>query len=269
MSASHDSICKERVPRRLGALRAAFPRGREPSGSRRCARFGGPGLCLSRDSVSSRSSPFGAPGVPLTLRHRGSSHEALTEVKPPSRWSWRALDRTRCPSSRPAGSTPPKRSSALGSNDPSVEALSTDRVNGSASIVRPKRLCAHLAPPTNGQRSDELRCSVKPTLGHDPRASVPARRASRPGRSPFAIRDARAAASPAPRSPKAPRPEAAARSSTTPPHRRWSALAGLPRARSPRHPSSSPRDLPRVGPSRRPRGDRGLPSTEAECPTRR
>jgi len=120
-------------------------------GSLRCSRS----LPLSRQCLLAEL-PFRGPGVPLTLRHRGSSPEAFTEVKPPWLWSWRALDRTRCPSSRPAGSAPPKSSSALGSNDPSVEAVSAGRVNGPASIVRPKRLC--FSPSSAHEWGTPMRC---------------------------------------------------------------------------------------------------------------
>lgn len=87
-------------------------------------------------------------------------------MKPPRFGAGGLPTEQKCPSSRPAGSAARKSSSALGSNDPSVEAISAGRVNGPASNVRPKRLC--LSPslqPTNGQSSGEMHCSVNQPWG--------------------------------------------------------------------------------------------------------
>lgn len=74
----------------LGSLRAVFPPAREPSVSRRGARFGEPAAVPKLVGLRSACA-----GVPLTLRRRAPHRaEASTEVKPPP---WRGLagfDRT-------------------------------------------------------------------------------------------------------------------------------------------------------------------------------
>lgn len=66
MSASHDSICKERAPR-VSVHSAPLPTRPGALGSRRVTRFGGPGAFTERSLLR-----FHRPGVPLTLRHRAT-----------------------------------------------------------------------------------------------------------------------------------------------------------------------------------------------------
>jgi len=273
MSASHDSFCKERAPpssrhtpRRI-STRPGSPRFHAEELLRRASR--------RLEAFPPRAA---CAGVPLTLRHRAPLlTEASTEVEPPSRLGERASTERNVHRVGPLvtlreAAWPSGRKTRRSRRPP------LDPREWTELVFRPKRLL--LPPPHPGRRivlvprplsrapPDGARNIAVST---DPRGTTLVPRPSRVDRPSSTSRQSTGTRCPSggvprTRRPKTTWPEAACRSPTDPPHHRWSARpvassfsqaeAHGPKTtprHSLRHPASSGRDLPRMGPSRRPR----------------